>query len=126
MYQIDLYNKDEKLVGSFYINPAAVASIYHNVASNQVSGRLNNGQAFEIPADKLEEFKELVDKASGSGKTEHHLSALPKPPIDSDGDDGKMFQNLAATNENLAYIWLHTRDGRKIKLTKEELEGKVN
>ncbi len=122
MYQIDLYNKKEELVASFYINPAAVASLYKDIKAKRVTGRLNNGQAFEIPFDSFDELEDLVNKAAGTGK--HSVTQLPFKPMDLGitpaGDQSDSNGSLAQVNHNLKYIWENTREGNA-KLTPEEL-----
>lgn len=127
MYQIDLYNKKEELVATFYFNPATVASLFYDIKNKQVTGRLTNGQAFEIPVDKLQDVITLVDEASGGGGGKHDVSQLPFKPIDlgvqPQDDKANSNGSLAQVNHNLKFIWENTREG-DAKLTPEELAGK--
>lgn len=123
MYAIE-YKKDGKLIGTTYLNPLHVVTLTYTEGEEFAYGRMSNGSTFSIAKGSLEDFKSLVDKASGGGSG-HEVSELPKPhPTSSDGFTANpTLEHLSDINENIEYIWMHTKDGKKIKLTKEELMG---
>ena len=129
MYEIQLKDDSGKVVGKGYINPAAVASIIYIFKKKRADGRLNNGQPFSIYAkteEDLQNFIDLVDAGGGGGGGGHDPSELPKPhptrPEKFNGGVG-FIGHLSDINENIEYIWAHTKDGNDIQLSPEDIKG---